>query len=70
MIDLHCISHETFDDGIGYEVERRAVFERKYQHLNWPKERRGRPAPSAMISARRPRHRSGRIGATRSTPRP
>jgi len=36
MIDLHGISQETFDDGIGYEVSSREHFEHALWGLTWP----------------------------------
>ncbi|WP_316228380.1 MULTISPECIES: peptidoglycan-binding protein [unclassified Bradyrhizobium] len=36
MTDLHGISQETFDDGVGYEVTSRAVYEKRYRRPTWP----------------------------------
>jgi hypothetical protein len=36
MIDLHGISQETFDDGIGYEVSSREHYELAQRGLTWP----------------------------------
>jgi hypothetical protein len=36
MVDLHGISQETFDDGIGYEVSSRDHYEHALRGLTWP----------------------------------
>jgi hypothetical protein len=37
MFDLHGISQETFEDGIGYEVTSKAAYEARYRWPTWPK---------------------------------
>jgi hypothetical protein len=70
MIDLRGISQATFDDGIDCEVSGHAAMCGCISALPSPRSVRGRPTPSAMISARPGKPRSRRTGATRSMQRP